>query len=110
MKPDKKDLTECISLMAEAMKFNPLPNHRVNQLIEHVLYEREYDDIEGKEGWITFSKGLTTEREIRDLFMAHTATKIARHNKKEEPSCTEYSTKELRQKFELALLGKIIAP
>ncbi len=110
MKPDKKELIKCIYLMAIAMKFDPLPEKKTIQLIDHVLFEGEYNDLEGKQGWVAFSKGLSTEREIRNLLMAHSATKIANHNNRAEPNCTEYSTKELCQKFELALHSKIVVP
>lgn len=110
MNPNLEDLKNCIDLMAKSMKFSSLPQDRMSQLIAHVLFDEEYDGVEGKEGWSGFTKGYITGREIRDLMMAHSATKIARHEKKNEPSNTAYSTKELCQKFELALLGKIVVP
>ena len=110
MEPDKKELRNCIRLLAISMKFKPLPEERASQLIDHVLFKGEYDGVKGKDGWICFSEGIITEREIRNLLLAHSASKIAGHNNKTEPNCTEYCTKELCQKFELALLSKIVVP
>jgi len=96
--------------MAETMTFDPLPYDRVVQLIEHVLYEREYDGVSGKEGWCSFESNIITEREFRNLVMANSATEIARHNKQNEPSSAEYSNKELCHSFEMALFGSVITP
>lgn len=110
MKPDIEKLKKCIRLLAESMTFNPLPEDRENQLIDHVLFKQEYDGINGKESWSKFENHLITARELRNLFMAHSSTKIARHNQRNEPSDKEYITKGLCHKFEIALLGKIVIP
>ncbi|WP_020409585.1 hypothetical protein [Hahella ganghwensis] len=96
--------------MAEAMKLDPLPYDKAFQLIEHVLYKGEYSDLSGKEGWRCFEGGLVTEREMRNLLMAHSATKIAEFNGKDEPNSLAYSSKELCHLFEMTLFGKIVGP
>lgn len=110
MVPDKEKLIECITSMAEAMKFDPLPYDRALQLIEHVLYKGDYNGLKGKKGWLCFEDGIITEREMRNLLMAHSATKIARFNRKDEPSCLDYSSKELCHLFEMTLFGKVVIP
>jgi len=110
MNPNLEELKSCIDLMARSMGFSSLPQDRVSRLIDHILFENEYDGVEGKEGWHSFTSGYITEREIRNLVMAHSATKIARYEKKSEPNFLEYSTKELCQQFEVALLGRTVVP
>ena len=108
--PDKNKLKDCIDAMALAMKMEPLPNDLCFKLIDHVLYNQDYDGIEGKNGWQCFKQKLLTEREIRNLLMAHSATKIARFNKIKEPGCDTYTSMKLCQGFEVALIGRHVNP
>ena len=110
MNPDIDKLLNSIFLMAEAMKFQPLSDERAKELISHVLYDKEYDGIDGKDNWKCFQHGLLTERELRNVFMAHTATKIARDDGRNEPNCNDYNSIDLCNGFELGLLGKITKP
>ncbi len=106
MKPDIEKIVNCIDKMAEAMNMKTLPLDRCKALINHVLYDEQYDDVKGKEGWACFQDGLITEREIRNLLMAHSATKISKFNKEDEPNSNEYAFTDLCQAFDAALLGK----
>jgi len=108
MQPDNKKLNACVRDLAHAMKMNALPESLFYHLINHVLYDEKYDNIEGKNGWLCLEKGLLTEREMRNLFMAHSATKIARFNKALEPGCNTYATPELCNSFEYALFGRCV--
>ena len=104
--PNKEKLTICIGDMATAMGMKSLPEDLCSNLIEHVLYKSEYQGVKGKEGWAGLTRGLITEREARNLLMAHSATKISNFNEKEEPASNTYSTKTLCSNFEIALLGR----
>ncbi len=110
IKPNKVALISCMQLMAELMELISLPNEKAAQLIEYVLFDKEYNGVKGKDGWGCFLVHLITERELRNLIMAHSASKIASYNKKTEPSCYDYITKNLCQKFEIALIGNVIVP
>ena len=87
-----------------------LPETQAKQLINHVLFNNEYNSVAGKEGFECFLKNLITEREFRNLFIAHSVTEIAKFNKKTEPNFINYSTKELCQSVELAFFGKVSIP
>lgn len=110
MKPDIEKLKKCIRLLAESMGFDALPENREDQLINHVLFKQEYDGVIGKEFWFRFEKQLITERELRNVFMAHSSTKIAMYNQRDEPCVGEYKTKGLCHNFEIALFGSIVVP
>ncbi len=107
---NKVELIDCVYLMAKQMKLTPLPSARAVQLIEHVLFDKEFNGVKGKDGWGCFLSHLLTEREIRNLMMAHSATRISSYNKKSEPGYNNYGTRNLCQKFEIALLDKVIIP
>ncbi|WP_419832588.1 hypothetical protein [Endozoicomonas atrinae] len=104
--PNKERVRKCVDLMAHAMGLNPLPEDKSNLLIKHVLFDAEYEGIEGKNGWGAFTSSLITERELRNLLMAHSATKIANYNKVREPGTPDHISKELCNGFELALFGR----
>ena len=104
------ELLKCIENMADAMNYSPLSRERAEQLIEHVLFEREYNGVEGKGSWDSFSSGLITEREVRNILMAHAATKIARENELSEPNMNDYNSPELCHSFEQGLFGKPVMP
>ena len=95
-----------MSEMATAMGMEPLPEAFSLSLIKHVLYKNKYQGVEGKQGWAGLTRGIITEREARNLLMAHCATKIASFNRATEPGYDMYSTRELCSNFEVALLGR----
>lgn len=105
--PNKEKLKICISDLAAAMGMKSLPEELSSNLIEHVLYKGEYQGVKGKNSWAGLIQGIITEREARNLLMAHSATKISNFNDKEEPGCNTYSTKVLCSNFEIALLGRV---
>lgn len=110
MSPSKEKVVQSINFMAEVMEFDPLPTERVEELIEHVLYDQYYNGVSGKRAWFSFESGLITERETRNLLMAHSATKIASHNRRDQPSSDIYSRKELSHSFDFALFGRASNP
>ena len=107
---NRKELKDCLISLADAMRLKPLSNERAEHLIDHVLYDQAYDGVKGKNAWACFKNSLLTERELRDLLMAHSATKISRHNRENEQDCRTYLTEELCNRFEYALLGKVVIP
>jgi hypothetical protein len=104
--PDLEQLKVCISSMAIAMKMESLPDERCDRLISHILYAKEYDGIEGKSGWECLCNKIITERELRDLLMAHCSIEISRFNKLEEVDYGAYASKALSDMFEVALFPR----
>lgn len=102
------DLLACIELMAASMEFKSLPQEKAKQLIEHVLFDQKYYGVEGKQAWACYASGIITKREVRNLLMAHAATKIAHENQRNEPQLSSYISPELCHRFECALFGKKI--
>ncbi len=107
MATDFIKLKACISSMAKAMGLVTPPEELCDSILNHVLYDKEYAGIEGKNGLESFSSKLITEREFRNLVMAHCSTKIAGFNNAEEPDYLTFSTKELCDDFDLALIGRL---
>ena len=68
--------------MSELMGCSALPDDKAKDLIEHVLYDKTWGSVKGKNGWPCFQRKLITEREIRKLIMQHCCTKIASLNNK----------------------------
>jgi hypothetical protein len=108
MFPNLEELIECINLMAGNMSFEILPKKELLGLINHVLFDEHIGQVSGKEAWACLMDNLITERELRNLMMAHSATKLAGFNKKDEPFLSSYLTEDLCHKFDKALFGKII--
>ena len=86
--------------MALQMKCIPLEKDLLNSLINYVLYNE-------KDGWAAYKLDIITERELRNLLMAHSATRISQSNNICEPNCSTYVTKELCDNFEYALFGRL---
>lgn len=108
MNPNIDDLLACIELMAASMKFKSLSQEKAKQLIEHVLFDQKYYGVEGKQAWACYASGIITKREVRNLLIAHAATKIAQENKRNEPQLSSYTSPGLYHRFERALFGKKI--
>ncbi len=97
-----------VEMMAKAMCL-PIPSEpQVELLFDHVLYDGKFGHVDGKNGFKHFELGLITESELRDLVMAHCASKISFFSERPEPSFNSYESIELNQSFEKVLLGKII--
>ena len=109
-KPSIKELVECINTMALSMKLTPMPHGDTEKLINHILFNEVWNGVKGKEAWKCVEKGLITEREFRNLLMAHSSTKTANFNKVNEPSLDTYYSKELCHRFERALFGRLVVP
>ncbi len=75
-------------------------------LLNHLLFGLSLDGFEGKNAWTCLAKGVITERELRNLIMAHCATHLARANKSNEPSSNQYVTEMRCDSFDLALFGR----
>jgi len=105
-KIDIGGLKQCMANMAFAMQFKPLTEEKSQLLLDHVLYDGLYNDQQGKQGLEQLHRGMITERELRNLLMAHCATKISNENKCDEPGCDKYSSRELCREFELAIFGR----
>lgn len=105
MKDDHKlpELHSAMASLAKAMELEELPETQRDSLIAHVLYDGEYNGIEGKNGFNSFNENLITAQEYRDLVMAHCSSKIASYNNVSEPSCDTFVSVELCEKFESAL-------
>ena len=88
------------------MNMQPLPDVKAKLLIGHILYDKNYDGVSGKYGWSSLTNNLITERELRNLVVAHCATKISSFNNLYEPGYDTYLTKELCVGFEMALFGR----
>ena len=101
-----EDLLKSIELMASLMGMEPLPNEKAKNLINYIMYSEEYGNQEGREGLKQLEMKYITERELRNLMMCNTATKISSFNKIQEPGIDKYSTKELTESFELAIFGR----
>ncbi len=104
--PVLKNIVLSMNLLAEAMDMKPLPVEKAEMLLKHILFNAPWNGVEGKEGWYSSQENLITEYELRDLILAHSATKISHFNNKNEPNCDEYSSKQLISSFEKALFGR----
>ncbi len=107
MEPNIDELKKCILKMSELMGCLPLPDDKLKDLIQHVLYDKKWGSIDGKNSWACFQRKLITEREIRKLIMQHSCTKIADFNNKCETKLGNPYSKEMCQLFEVALLGRV---
>ncbi|WP_163831846.1 hypothetical protein [Spartinivicinus ruber] len=107
MYPNIELVKNSIEKMANEMGCEPLPEEKAELLIEHVLYDGIWKGVEGKDGWRSFEAMLITEREIRNLLMQHSRTKIAKFNGKCEFDLACPFTKTVCQSFEIALLGRL---
>jgi hypothetical protein len=105
MKPKFEDLFNCVKDQASAMNMKSLTQDKTVELIEYVLY-KGHDNANGKNAWSCYENGLITERELRNLLMAHAATQISHSNNLSEPGYNNYVAKELCQKYEKALFGR----
>ena len=110
MKPDISKLKDCMSSMAKAMGLKTPPAWKCDLILNHILYEQEFNGVEGKNGLNSFTSQFITEREFRNLVMAHCSTKIASYNDTVEPDCYTYSNKELCDNFDLALIDRLTRP
>ena len=106
-RPDINELLECMRNLADAMNMDPLPSEIAEQVFDHILFDGEFRGISGKDSYECLNRNIITEREYRNLLVAHCATKISSHNKKSEPSCDEYFTQKIANRFEKALLGRL---
>ena len=96
---DREKLLSSLAQLAHAMECTPLAKNDAESLIDYVM-GRE------KNGWGGYLRGIITERELRNLIMAHGATTTARSNLIEEPNCDTYMSQELCLAFEIALFGR----
>lgn len=101
-------LKVAIGKMAVVMECNPISDIESENLIYHVLFGRPRGSVAGRDSWRCFQNGLITEREIRNLIMQHSRTRIAKYNGNSEFDLSNPYTKELCQKFEIALHGKLV--
>jgi hypothetical protein len=108
IKPDLNKLRRCMQSLAKAMDLEELPLEIHNSLVAHLLYDGEFGGIGGKNLYEDFKLDLITEREFRNVVIAHFATKLANHNHISEPDCDTYLNKELSESFDKALIGKTI--
>ena len=104
--PNFDALYICTSTMAKSMHMRPLPLEQCNELLAHVLYTECLQGVEGKNAWESYCMGLITEIEIRNLLMAHCATKISFFNRLSEPDARTYLSRNLSEKFEIALFAR----
>jgi AAA+ ATPase superfamily predicted ATPase len=96
---DKQKLLSSLAQLAYAMECTPLAKNDAESLVDYVMGR-------GKNGWSGYLRGIITERELRNLIMAHGATTTARSNSIEEPNCDTYMSQELCLEFEIALFGR----
>jgi len=106
IEPNIDKLKVCIAKLAETMGMSALPNELAMNLINHVLYDEEYQSIDGKNSWSSLRGGLITETEMRNLIFAHSATKISYFNKMQEPGCDHYDSESITKAFDMALYGR----
>ncbi|OZG72616.1 hypothetical protein BTA51_13890 [Hahella sp. CCB-MM4] len=104
--PDRVELKKCLDDLASAMNLEQMAEELSLSVIDHVLYDLELNGIRGKNGWECCAKGLITERELRNLTMAHAVSKISRSNGVKEPAFNTYASKHLCEAFERSLLGR----
>lgn len=109
-KPSVKELIEFVNTMAIAMNLNQMSLAGAEKLINHILFNEVWNGFKGKEVWKCFENSLITERELRNLLIAHSATKISAFNKVNESSLATYNSKDLCYRFERALFGKLVVP
>lgn len=106
--PDLEELLSCVNQLAKVMHMSPLPVDLSINLIEHVLYDEKRWNVKGKKILDCLSRNLLTEREARNVLMAHSATNISSFNQAPEVNCFSYMSKELCEKFEIALIGRVV--
>ena len=104
--PDFDQLLRACGMMASAMKLRCLEKEAAQNLFTHLLYELPLDGIKGRRAWAAFRKGLITERELRNLLMAHASTRISAFDMVDEPSYTLYGSEGLCAAFEKVLFGR----
>ena len=88
--PNIEQLHQAISLMADAMNCKPLTPTSTDLLINYVLFDGAYGSVSGKDAWPCYQLDLITKTELRNLIMAHSATRIASFNNTCEPSYLKY--------------------
>ena len=89
-KPNLNKLRLCMKLLAKAMDIEQLPPARFDALVAHILYDEKLAGIDGKNALEGFKHHLITEREYRNLVLAHFSTKLANHNRVTEPDFDSY--------------------
>jgi hypothetical protein len=105
--PDRKELLNCFAIMASAMHMNAM-NHALGvEVVNHVLYNSKLSGLDGKNAWESYLKGIITERELRNLVMAHAAAKISNYNCIEQPDFEIFNSKSLCNAFEISLFGRL---
>ncbi len=105
MKPNSELLYLAVNRMAKDMGLDPLSNEESEDLMGHVLYDKEWKKSEGKNAWSGFTRGVITADELPHLIMAHCATKISAHNNIQEPDSSTYLNSDISAAFHSALFG-----
>lgn len=96
--------------LALAMEMKALSDEISAKLINHILFKEKFEGKDGKDGWSCLNSNIVTEKELRDLLMAHSATKLAQHNNTSVPSFSEYGSIKVCGEFEKALFGRPAKP
>lgn len=104
--PEQQDLTDAFECLASAMGFPNPTDAQVAEVVGYVLYDQEVGGRSGKKAWSCFNKRLITERELRNLLMAHGATNLSNWNGVDEPGLGKFVSRELCESFERALFGR----
>jgi hypothetical protein len=95
-------------VQADAMEVpRPTPS-LLRGFLFRLLYQPQR--LRGKEAWDSYSAGLITATELRNLVMAHLATWLSDLASTPEPSSTQWTTRELEEAFELALFSHVVGP
>jgi len=105
---NKEELKKCLDALSSAMNLKPMTEEVCFRVIDHVLHDSEYNGVRGMNGWECHMRGIITERELRNLVMAHSATKISSFNGINEPSCNKYTSQSLCNAFEISLFGRLV--
>ncbi len=92
--------------MAAAMKMRRLEKTVAHSLFKHLLYDFTLEGRKGCARWAAHLGGLITERELRNLLMAHCATQISAANRVSEPSSETYVSEDLERCFDVAIFGR----
>jgi len=106
-------LLACAQRLSECMGLAPLPEPNARLLLDHLLGDAEYLNQPGRSLLECFQLDLITEQELRDVLMAHFATKIAHHNQVSEPGFDKHDSSELTALWDSVLFGrpaKVLAP
>ncbi len=104
--PELKRLANAITSLAALMGELHISTDDATILSGHLLFNRSFHVAPPKNRWDALASGLITERELRNFFIAHVATKIAHMNNVPEPSTWEYLNREICHEFEYALFGR----